>query len=239
METNAVFLNPVRRQLRIAPAAVLAALAVLLAAFCGSAAAKRHSLVGGDGKIHACYRVKGKPKGALRVVRSPRAHCRRGERKVAWSVAAGSSAPGSGGQAGSEGQAGAGGASGTSPSEAALKAQIGALSLKVESLENLLAGLNGGDLSGLLGRVNSLEGVLEGVDNEGLTHAVGAVQGLSGTELAEAVGSVALLDEVCSQTEELTGRSNALLGFLDTLDALNVLSLPVALPAFTSVCPAP
>jgi len=49
---------------------------------------------------------------------------------------------------------------------------------------------------------------------------------------------VPLVETVCEQTEALTGRSNALLTLLDTLDALNVLSLPAALPTF-DVCPAP
>lgn len=39
-----------------------------------------------DGKIHACYKVKGKPRGALRVVKGRKGRCRRGERKVSWRV---------------------------------------------------------------------------------------------------------------------------------------------------------
>jgi hypothetical protein len=130
----------------------------------------------------------------MRVVNSSRARCRRGERKVAWSVGGSSGTANQGGQ----GQAGLNGSAGGS--EAALKDQIDALTLRVEALEGILRGITNGDL-------------------------------------LKAIGSVPLLEEVCTQTEELTGRSNALLGLLDTLDALNVLFLPVALPSF-SVCPA-
>jgi hypothetical protein len=168
--------------------------------------------VGQDGQIHACYRVKGKPKGALRVVQSAKARCRRGERKAAWS-AAGSSGIASQGAQGTQGQAGTGGSAGD---EAALKAQVGALSLKVEALEGILQGITNGDLTGMLA-------TLSGVTNP---------------ELLGAIGSVPLVEEVCGQTEELTGRSNALLGLLDTLDLLNALSIPEALPTF-DVCPAP
>jgi hypothetical protein len=40
---------------------------------------------GKNGTIQACYRVKGKPKGALRVVPAQQ-RCKRGERKVVWSA---------------------------------------------------------------------------------------------------------------------------------------------------------
>lgn len=66
-----------------------AAAAILLACFAGSAAAQ--GPVGKDGQIHACYRVKGKPRGELRVVPSAQARCRRGERKTTWSVASSAS----------------------------------------------------------------------------------------------------------------------------------------------------
>jgi len=189
---------------------VLLATAALLLICLGPSAAQ--GAVGQDGQIHACYRVKGKPKGALRVVQSARARCRRGERKAAWSVAGSSGIASQGGQ-GAQGQAGANGSVGD---EAALKAQIGALTLKVEALEGILQGITNGDLTGMLATLN----------------------GVTNPELLSAIGSVPLVEEVCGQTEELTGRSNALLGLLDTLDALSVLSIPAALPTF-DVCPGP
>jgi hypothetical protein len=189
--------------------ASLAAAAMLFACLAGSAAAQ--GPVGKDGQIHACYRVKGKPKGELRVVPSAKARCRRGERKTTWSVTSSSSS--AGGSQGAQGQSGANGSAGSD--EAALKAQVGALTLKVQALEGILQGITNGDLTGMLATLN----------------------GVTNPELLNAIGSVPLVEEVCAQTEELTGRSNALLGLLDTLDALNVLSLPTALPTF-NVCPA-
>jgi hypothetical protein len=175
MRKNAAFRGFARSRPRLIALASLAVGALLLAGLAETAAAR--GPLGRDGKIHACYRVKGKPKGALRVVRNARTRCRRGERKTSWSIA---SSPGTASQ-GAQGQAGASGSGG--PDEAALKAQIGALALRVEALEGMLQG-------------------------------------------------------VCEQTEELTGQSNALLGFIDALDPLDVLSLPGALPAFNA-CPAP
>lgn len=193
--------------------ASFAAAAMLLACLAGSAAAQ--GPVGKDGQIHACYRVKGKPKGELRVVPSAKTRCRRGERKTTWSVASSPGNPATGvGSQGAQGQSGANGSAGSD--DAALKAQVGALTLKVQALEGILQGITNGDLTGMLATLN----------------------GVTNPELLNAIGSVPLVEEVCAQTEELTGRSNALLGLLDTLDALNVLSLPTALPTF-NVCPTP
>lgn len=201
---------------RYRPAGLMALAMGVVLAICLVAPAAQGA-VGQDGQIHACYRVKGKPKGALRVVPSAKTRCRRGERKAAWSVA-GSSGIASQGAAtqGTQGAPGQAGTSGSGGDEAALKAQVGALSLKVEALEGILQGITNGDLTGMLATLN----------------------GVTNPALLSAIGSVPLVEEVCGQTEELTGRSNALLGLLDTLDALNVLSIPAVLPTFNA-CPAP
>jgi len=189
--------------------------AMLLLGLCGTALAS--SPVGKDGAIHACYKVKGKPKGTLRVVGAQK-RCKRGERKVVWNAASQGGQSGTAGQNGSSGsgQAGQTGADGSSPNEVALKTQVASLNVKIDGLEKVLEGITHGDLTGVLSTLN----------------------GVTNPELQNAIGSVPLLEEVCGQTEELTGRSNSLLGLLDTLDALNVLSLPLALPTF-NVCPAP
>jgi hypothetical protein len=211
MGKNAAFRGFVNSRSRLIALVSLAAGALFLLCLAHPAAAR--GPVGKDGQIHACYRVKGKPKGALRVVKSARARCRRGERKATWLVAAPPGATSQGAQ-GAQGQGGAG-VSATGD-EAALKAQIGALSLKVEALEGILQGITNGDLMGLLATLN----------------------GVTNPELLSAIGAVPLVEEVCGQTEELTGRSNALLGLLDTLDVANLLSIPSVLPTF-DVCPAP
>lgn len=81
-----------------------------------------------DGKVHACYRVKGKPKGAVRIVHSGRTRCRRGERKVAWARTA---------------TQGASGQPGASANEAALRAEIAALRESVDALSARLLAVEG------------------------------------------------------------------------------------------------
>ena len=212
MGKTAAFQGPVTPRLRLVGVLLAMGMVLLL---CLGAPAAQGAAVGRDGRIHACYRVKGKPKGALRVVRSARAHCRRGERKATWSAvpSSGASQGGQGGQ-GAQGQAGASGSAGDEA--AALKAQVGALSLKVQALEGVLQGITNGDLTGMLATLNEV----------------------TNPQLLSAINAVPLVEEVCGQTEELTGRSNALLGLLDTLDVLNALSIPEGLPTF-DVCPAP
>lgn len=226
------FANRPKRSLRLS---LLAAGVLLLACLGGSAQA---APVGKDGQIHACYRVKGKPRGLLRVVRSARAHCRRGERKVSWSVASTSGPSGQNGQDG-EGQAGpsgVGASSATTSKEAALQTQIAGLTLKVEKLEGLLGGISSGQLSALPSRVSGLEDVLEGVGNESLTNALDAVQGLSNSELTEAVGLAPVVETLCAQNEELAEQINLIsgvvkgLGLSSGLEALGLLVIPT-LPA--------
>lgn len=207
METKAVhrYLN----SFSLWTASIAALVAVVgLALVAAPASAKRFSLVGRDGKIHGCYRVKGKPKGMLRVVRARRYHCRRGERKVSWTVATTAGPSGSAGQAGQNGQPVAPSQSTTSK-ETLLQSEVADLTLKVKSLEDLLSGVSTGDLSGLLGRVNLLEGVLEGVDNEGLK---------------EAVGAVSAVEELCSQTPILAERANTLQEVIEGLGLNGVLT---------------
>jgi hypothetical protein len=145
---------------RVAIALLVTAAAMLL--FAGPAAA---GPVGKDGKIHACYRAKGKQKGALRILLRGK-RCRRGERRVAWTAAstgAGTSpAAGSPGQQGQPGQAGAPGGAGTAggtgatPDISALLAQIDALTKRVEALEAVLKGITNADLLGQLPTIEAL-----------------------------------------------------------------------------------
>lgn len=127
--------------LRVVAIAALAAVMTTLACFAGPASAKRQSFVARDGKIHACYRVKGKPKGMVRVVRGKSHRCRRGERRMAWSVAAGPGAPGAQGQSGTQSSSTADDAD-----DAAMKAQIGDLSVRIAALEGILQGVTNTDL---------------------------------------------------------------------------------------------
>jgi hypothetical protein len=125
-----------------------------------------------DGKIRACYRVKGKPKGALRLLVKGK-RCRRGERVVVWTAIA--SAGGSGptaGEPGKTGQPGSPGASG-SADVASLTAQIDALTKRVESLEAILKGITNADLVGLLDVVPAVGALCE--QASGMTGAFNAL----------------------------------------------------------------
>ncbi|HEX5927849.1 MAG TPA: hypothetical protein VFY48_00460 [Solirubrobacterales bacterium] len=121
--------------------------------FADSAAA---AAPGKGGQIQACYKVKGKPKGSVRVVPTNR-KCRRGERKLVWSAAG---PPGPQGAAGSQGASGSGGTDGAADSDAsvaALETKVAALTLKVESLEGVLAGVTNSALLDAVAAVPAVE----------------------------------------------------------------------------------
>lgn len=205
------------------------AAAMLLVGLCSTSLAA--TPVGKDGTIHACYKVKGKPKGTLRVVGAQK-RCKRGERKVVWNATGSSGAGGANGQGGANGASGGSGQSGsngTSGTEAVLKSQIASLSVKLEGLEGILNGITHGQLLGVLGTLN-------GVNNTGLLNAVDAVKGLDNTELTETVGSLPLVSALCTQNEEMGKQINLIsgvvkgLGLSSALEALGLLVIPT-LPA--------
>lgn len=203
----------------------LAVVGLMSFALAGSAIAA--SGIGKDGKVHACYRVKGKAKGSMRVVPAKK-KCRRGERKLAWSIAGSTVPAGSNGTAGGSGSTGDGGSTGAAGSqgtsnETALQAKISNLTLKLEGLE----------------------GVLEGITNGDLTGAVGKLGGLSGLQLTEAVDTLPAVGSLCSQATALTTRVGVVqqgLGGLSLNPVLTTLggvltvpSLPAPLTAYS--CP--
>jgi hypothetical protein len=220
MDKNAAFRDFVNSPSRLVSLTSLAAVAILVMCLGDLAAAK--GPLGKDGQIHACYRVKGKPKGALRVVPSARTHCRRGERKTAWSVA-GSAGLSGGGSAASQGPPGQTGSNGSNADEAALKTQIGDLSLRVQTLEGVLDGITNGDLTGMVS-------TLQGLNNEQLTGAVDALPAV---------------ESLCGQSEDLTEQVNLVAGTVEDLGLNGTLTglgglivippLPAPLAPFT--CP--
>ena len=126
-------MSPATTRISLIALAAVATL-VLSLALAGVAAA---APVAKDGMIHACYRVKGKPKGAMRVVKSGQARCQRGERRLAW-VATGALGA-------------AGGNSILSTSE--LEETIDLLTARVVALEGILQGVSNGQL---LAAINSV-----------------------------------------------------------------------------------
>ncbi len=163
--------------------------AILLFSLIGTAGAA--SPVGKDGKIHACYRVKGKPKGAMRIVPASQKRCKRGERKVAWSATSMTGAPGVNGTAGTTGssQAGSNGSNGADGSnEAVLKTQVASLNLKVDGLEKVLGDVTNG-------------------------------------QLTEAVDTLPLVEELCTQNEELANQIDLVAGVVEGLGLNQALDL--------------
>lgn len=100
-----------------------------------------------DGKIYACYRVKGKPRGNMRLLFKGK-HCRRGERRVVWTARAKRQFEGgdSGGQASSP----------PDPAIAALSARVDGLELKTASLEKKVEDSNA-SIATLTTKVAALE----------------------------------------------------------------------------------
>jgi hypothetical protein len=189
----------------------LALVGVVSLAFATSAPAGAAGLVAKDGKIHACYKAKGKGKGTLRVVRSAKAKCPKKWRKVAWGAAA---LPGPRGETGAIGATGEKGEKGT------------AGVVVVEELES--------KVGELLTRVESLEAILKGVTNAELKEAIAAVANvaaLEATVTSLCAQTSTLTDQVNAVEEALGGLSlNTLLAVV-----LEIPPLPGALPSYS--CP--
>ena len=175
-------------------------------------------IVAKDGKIHACYKAKGKGKGTLRVVRNGKVKCPKRWKKVSWYAS---------GQAGPQGEAGAPGANGETGTNGGNGLPgTPATATVIKGLEN--------KVTELLNKVSSLETVLAGLDNKQLKEAVAGIAKVEALEAA--VGSL------CGQSEALTEKSGELgtaLGGLstvvDTLTLMGLPSIPTALPPFE--CP--
>lgn len=154
------------------------ALAACLLLFAGGTASAA-SPVTKDGRIHACYKAKGKGKGALRVAQGGKARCPRKWRKISWQA---TPVPGPRGQAG---------APGTSQVQD-LEGRVSQLLTRVEALEGVLKGITNQELlvavdlspvvqalctrtSVLTSQVNLLEGVLGGLSLNGVLTTLGGL----------------------------------------------------------------
>lgn len=198
--------DPVWTLLSCGVACLLFVLAVLVLAQPASAA----GIVGRDGKIHACYKAKGKGKGTLRVVRSAKARCPKRWKKVAWYAA---------GPAGAQGEAGTPGGAGSGGGQGERGSTGTAGSAKVESLED--------KVTELLAKVQSLEAILKGVNGQQLQEAIAAVP------VVDALcGQAKSLNE---QSAALGGALGGLSTVVDTLTLMALPTIPAALPPFE--CP--
>jgi hypothetical protein len=199
--------------------ALLAAAALCAAVVVGEASG---ALIGKNGRVYACYKAKGKNKGAVRLV-PKKGKCRKGEKKVSWSAAgpAGQSGEnGQNGENGAGGEGGAGGEKGTTGTQG-LEKQVQSLTDKVTSLESVLKGITNGDLTGMLSKLSGVS---------------------SGTQLQEAIASAADVKALCDQTKVLTERANVLGEVFGGLKLITLLAVtlekavpvPTPLAAFTS-----
>src|SRR3954454_11734800 len=91
---------------------VLSLLALCAVVFLTSSPASAAGIVAKDGKIHACYKAKGKGKGTLRVVRSAKVKCPKKWKKVSWYASGQAGPQGKAGAPGNPGETGTNGGSG-------------------------------------------------------------------------------------------------------------------------------
>jgi hypothetical protein len=186
-------------------------LAVFLLALCAfvvlTSSSASAGIVAKDGKIHACYKAKGKGKGTLRVVRNAKVKCPKKWKKASWYASGPAGPQGAAGSPGGNGETGTNGSSG-------LPGTTATGTVVTKGLED--------KVTELLTKVQSLETILNGISNTQLKEAIA---GIAKTEALEAaVGSL------CTQASALTSKSGELgtaLGGLKTvLDTLTVLALP-------------
>jgi hypothetical protein len=177
--------------------------------FTGSPASAA-GIVAKDGRIHACYKVKGKGKGTLRVVRNAKVRCPKKWKKAAWYAQGAPGAQGKGGAPGGNGETGTNGSSG-------LPGTTGTVTVK--ALED--------KVTELLTKVQSLEAILKGIDNQQLKEAIAAVP---------VVGELCTQAKALTgKSGELGSALGGLSTVLDTLTLLTLPSIPTALLPFE--CP--
>ncbi len=211
------------------PLTVLAVAALALGAFAATASAASPVK---NGQVQACYRVKGKAKGAMRVVPAGK-KCKSGERKLAWGV---TGPPGAAGEAGAKGANGANGTDGA-PGQTGSAGSAGSPGSSNETA--LLA-----KIAGLTAQVEDLEGTLQGVTNSDLTGAVGKLSAVSAAQLTEAVKTVPVVTSLCTQANALPTQVNASLGSAlsglslgGTIPPLLKLTVPSLTPVTAYTCP--
>jgi hypothetical protein len=173
----------------------------LLAA--GAAPASAHLLLAKDGRIHACYKAKGKGKGTIRVVRNNKVRCPRKWRKVSWVATSLQGVPGPQGAQGPQGDRGQPGLAGV---------------VSVEELES--------KVGELLTRVESLEGILKGITNASLKEAIGAIP-----VVESLCGEAEELNEQTTALGNTLGSLGSVLEV--ALLAFKAPTVPTALPSFS------
>src|SRR3954469_25859722 len=175
-----------------------------------SSPASAAGIVAKDGKIHACYKAKGKGKGTLRLVRSAKVKCPKKWKKASWYASGQGGSQGKAGAPGNPGETGTNGGSG-------LPGTTGTVTVK--ALED--------KVTELLTKVQSLETVLKGINNQQLQEAIASVP-----VVGELCGQAKALNK---QSTALGGALSGLSTVVDTLTLMGLPTVPTALPAFE--CP--
>ncbi len=234
--------------------------AILLFALCvacSPASAKPRASSAGVHTVQACAVKVGKHRGSLRLVSAGK-RCKRGERRIVWSVLGppgpqgGVGATGSQGEKGSQGTAGAEGMAGPegkagaegqagSPGQAGSQGAPGAqgppgtpgvvdLSLK-ELVET-----QGKQIDALTDSLNTTASLLQGVTHEQLTTAVDAGAKLSGIAASDIVGAITNANKLVGIT---TGALNGAITNAAKLSGITTAELNSAIatiPKVTALC---
>jgi uncharacterized protein YoxC len=218
-----------RVSLRVGLITMMAALYALAFSTAGAGTAAAQSF-GKDGIIHACYKAKGKDKGALRVVPTA-SGCRklRGWRPFSWSASSGRSGQngsqgtagehgqqgpqGNPGPEGKEGQQGTAGQIEKSLTETIQKqtSQIDVLTEQVTDLTDEVLVMEG-DLIDLSGGLADVEG--------NVTDLTGGLGNLEGT-----------VDETCDQLTTVTDQSDEILQSLLGASVGGILNAVLDIPS--------
>lgn len=178
----------------VVAAFAVALLTSLLLAGGASAATKGRPFSQKSATVYACYKVGGKSRGALRVVKRPRACKRlRGWRRMSWSATGWSGANGARGPAGARGAAGPQGEAGAQGAAGAVEQSlIETVELQTVQIQELTTQVSTltGEVSSLTGQVGALETTVESACTQ-LGETAGAFD-----ELVDAVSNISLLGGV-------------------------------------------
>jgi hypothetical protein len=120
-----------------------------------------------DGKIYACFKTKGKGKGAVRVIRNAKVRCPRKWRKMAWNATVRPGPQGPTGATGSAGPRGEQGIPGTAGNVVVenLEDKVSELLTRIEGLEELIPTVQSlcTQAETLTTQLNSVESAVEGL----------------------------------------------------------------------------
>lgn len=234
--------------------------AILMLAFfiaCSPAGAKPRAGSTATYAVQACVVKAGKHRGSLRLVSAGK-RCKRGERRIVWSVLGppGPQGPagttGSPGEKGSQGNAGAEGTAGAE-GKAGAEGQAGSPGVVDLSLKELVE-TQGEQIKTLTDNLDSTTLLLQGVTHAQLTTAVEAgaklngiagseiesavtnaskLSGITTAELSNAIATIPKVTALCTRTTALTNQANSLLSGLGgiSLGGLLPVGLELKIPS--------